>query len=287
MPPPRHRPRRACFERRRARAPDADPYADPTRDTDATPIPTATETPTPTPTPADTPRPAPPVKLAWRAGDPDGGELSFTLLYSADDGATWEVLAAGLSGTTARLSSLEGIPSTDALRFRVIASDGFHAAEATTPDRYSTGNSPPSAVIVQPADGATYERGEAVFLSAVAVDAEDGSLAGDQLRWRSSLDGELGAGARLLTHELRPGTHVVTLIARDSGGAVAEQRVTIVVGEGPGRPGPSDEEERALLHAFGVTTAGSPRWPWYAVAAAALLLILAAGAFGARRLRRG
>ena len=228
-----------------------------------------------------------PVELAWRADDPDGDDLSFTLFYSTDDGATWEVLAAGLGVTTAKLSSLNGIPSTEALRFRVVASDGFHAAEAVTADRYRIGNSPPFPVIVAPADGSTFRAGETVVFGAAALDAEDGALRGDALRWRSDRDGELGTGERLDVRTLSPGRHTVTLSVRDAAGAEATASITITVSAEGAVLLPDAEAERTLRRAFGESEEG---WfaglRWYALGALVVLL-LAGGAAWLSRPRFG
>lgn len=229
----------------------------------------------------------PPVELAWSATDPDGDPLTFTLLYSADDGRSWHVVATGLGDASVRLPHLDGFPATDALRFRVVASDGFHAAEAVTADRYRIGNSPPFPVIVAPADGSTFRAGETVVFGAAALDAEDGALRGDALRWRSDRDGELGTGERLDVRTLSPGRHTVTLSARDAAGAEATASITITVSAEGAVLLPDAEAERTLRRAFGESEEG---WfaglRWYALGALVVLL-LAGGAAWLSRPRFG
>src|SRR5262249_41694022 len=66
------------------------------------------------------------------------------------------------------------------------------------------------------------------LLAAGAGDAEDGDL-GAAIRWTSSRDGALGAGAALTPTTLSAGAHVLTATVTDRDGATASARVAITV----------------------------------------------------------
>ena len=90
-------------------------------------------------------------------------------------------------------------------------------------------NTPPSAYISQPEDGATYGENTSIQFSGYGTDYEDGELPGESLSWKSSIDGELFTGAQS-SRTLSPGTHTITLMARDSKGATGIAQVSVTVG---------------------------------------------------------
>ena len=86
----------------------------------------------------------------------------------------------------------------------------------------------PVAELVSPPDGATIDDGQEVRLSGLATDAEDGTLAGEALVFTSSVDGVLGNGGNVV-RTLSAGTHVLTLVATDSGGNTGSDTHTVTV----------------------------------------------------------
>jgi hypothetical protein len=171
------------------------------------------------------------MTLAWRAADPDAGDaLLFSVQYSPDDGQTWRALLTdfpSLGGTdtvSVTLRSLLGTPGSKTVsRVRVLASDGYHTAIATSP-AFTLSNRPPQPYIDQPAAGQTIPAGGSVILRGGANDAEDGVLGGPRLAWQVA--GPLpaavtGEGRQLTLAGLPPGTYHATLFATDSTGATA------------------------------------------------------------------
>ncbi len=75
------------------------------------------------------------VTLQWTAADADGGSLTYDVLYSNDNGATWKVVNMGVNSTNdvVDTSDLGGTGSLSAGRFKVIANDGFNQGEVGEP----------------------------------------------------------------------------------------------------------------------------------------------------------
>ena len=85
-------------------------------------------------------------------------------------------------------------------------------------------NTPPTVVIVTPADGATIAEGEPVSFSAVVADAEE-MASGLTVTWTSSIDGVLtgavpdAAGSVSFSEPaMTVGTHIVTVTVSDTEG---------------------------------------------------------------------
>lgn len=90
------------------------------------------------------------LDLRWAMVDADGDPLSATVLYSADDGATWEPLLIDSPADRFDLDSAL-LGSAPQARLRVVVSDGFDAAA----DEVVFGlDNPPAALAVHPPDGA-------------------------------------------------------------------------------------------------------------------------------------
>jgi hypothetical protein len=165
------------------------------------------------------------VTVEWTANDPDpdGDDLAYNVLYSADDVA-WEPLALNITGTTSLELDMGLAAGSDGGRFRVEASDGFHTAYDES-GLVTVGNRSPLAVIAAPTAGFTATG--ALTLEGVAYDPEDGPLTGASLAWASDLDGPLGTGERLEGVTLSGGSHVLTLEATDSEGQSTAVTVSV------------------------------------------------------------
>jgi hypothetical protein len=154
-------------------------------------------------------------QLNWSASDSDNDPLLFTVQYSTD-GDTWEALTTGYPWLSfhAETHSLAG---SSRARFRVIATDGFNTALATSEVVNIPGHSP-QARIGGVRDHQRIRFGEPVHLRGGALDAEDGSLPDDRLNW--NISGPTGApatsGSSVTLTDLAPGTYHATLQAFDS-----------------------------------------------------------------------
>ncbi|MGD9008650.1 MAG: SBBP repeat-containing protein [Desulfobacteraceae bacterium] len=90
-------------------------------------------------------------------------------------------------------------------------------------------NNPPDAYITSPSEGSTFTVGDDIQFEGSGIDAEDGSLTGAFLVWRSDLDGQIGTGVNFTRNDLSVGTHTITLTATDSGGDTAADAHSIAV----------------------------------------------------------
>jgi hypothetical protein len=104
------------------------------------------------------------------------------------------------------------------------------AAEAAA----APANDPPRVEITAPSDGATFESGSQVQLTATALDLEDGDLS-PWLVWTSSLEGPIGVGDSL-SATLGDGNHTITASVVDAGGQEGSASINITVGAPPAEP---------------------------------------------------
>jgi hypothetical protein len=165
--------------------------------------------------------------ITWSATDPDGGSLSYSVLYSADNKQSWFALATDLTATTYSLDT-SGLPGGSNAFVRVLATDGVNTGSADA-GPFTVANKAPVTAIEAPLDQAAFAYGENVLLLGEGMDLEEGSLPDSALTWTSSLDGVLGTGTWLERNNLRLGRHVITLTARDGQGSQSSASVTIVV----------------------------------------------------------
>ncbi len=173
---------------------------------------------------------SPGATVRWTASDPDGDRLTFNVLYSADNGQTWRLIAKGLTGDHFEIPSLDDLPGSDQGRMRVIANDGFHTAQDDSDGTFTVPGAPPLALILEPGEGATIEPGSLVIFAGLATDVEDGPLPSERLAWHSDRDGDLGVGEELPVDTLSTGQHLITLTATDSDGETGTATITIFVG---------------------------------------------------------
>lgn len=166
------------------------------------------------------------IAVAWSASDQDGDSLVFSLDYSLDGGATWTPLSSDITESTVSLDA-SWVPGSDEGLLRVIASDGVNTAQDTSDGVFSVPDKKPQVQILSPPDGALFVPGQAVGLEGLAIDLEAGSLTGDDLVWRSDIEGLLGTGELLHVTDLALGTHRITLTATDPHGSKGTAAVTI------------------------------------------------------------
>ncbi|MCC6456031.1 MAG: IPT/TIG domain-containing protein [Caldilineaceae bacterium] len=172
------------------------------------------------------------LTIQWTASDADEADkLLFTVQYSHDGGTSWHTLAINLPSTPDPvntltlddLGSLQG-SETGAARIRVLASDGYNTAIATS-QPFTVKNRPPEPVIIVPISGQTLVGGEVVLLQGSGMDAEDGGLGEGALQWQ--VDGvSAGSGSIASVDGLASGAHTAALSATDSNSQTVTTSVT-------------------------------------------------------------
>jgi hypothetical protein len=175
--------------------------------------------------------PGPMVTVTWSASDADGDPLVFSLEYSRDGGATWQMLRSRLGGSSTALS-LEKLGGTTSGKFRIMASDGINTTRDASDGVFAVADKAPIVLLKSPPDGARYVPGQPVPLIAQAYDVEDKSLAAAALAWSSDRDGALGTGALAHATDLSLGVHTLTLDVSDSHGHHVQQQRRIFIGAG-------------------------------------------------------
>ena len=76
--------------------------------------------------------------ISWTSGDEDADELSHTVLFSRDGGASWTALATGLKSTSFPWD-VSSLPAARTCLAKVRASDGFNTAEDASDAVFSLG----------------------------------------------------------------------------------------------------------------------------------------------------
>lgn len=166
------------------------------------------------------------LEVTWEASDVDGDELSYLVQYSIDGGENYETFAIDAEGPSATIPRATIAGSLQA-RVRVTASDGMLSTTVESP-RFTVADSAPELFIDSPETNAIFDGAQSLFLTAEAIDAEDGSLDSNLIVWTSNRDGELGIGGEVVVSaaNLSEGQHILSATISDSTGtAVVETRV--------------------------------------------------------------
>lgn len=194
---------------------------------------------------------------------PDSGERfneaqTISFVASAEDMPdgnlsdliAWESNRDGTLGSGPLLNITSLSVGAHQISAHVTDSDG-QLGEATVDIVIEDGlNSTPQVKIASPDNGSMATAGSVITLIATANDAEDGDVS-EAVVWTSDLDGPLGEGTP--TVNLSVGTHLLTAIAVDSGGAVGSDSVSVQINAAGGGPttvryrisaGADDAEER-------------------------------------------
>ena len=159
------------------------------------------------------------LTLKWNSSDADNDKLTYSLLYSIDDGRQWQTIITGINGSTYTVS-LTDLPGSDRALFRVIASDGVNTAVFDSDRTFRVESKAPQVHIISPEDSSRLSTGQNITFTGEAFDLEDGLLDGRSLRWSSDKQGNLGFGRSISVDGLSPGLHEITLSAMDTIGNI-------------------------------------------------------------------
>jgi len=177
------------------------------------------------------------VTLAWNASDPDGDALVFDVVYSRDNGATFQPVAINLTGNGAQIDTAQLAGGSTAI-LRVTASDGVNTAAADTAP-FVMANKPPQPYILNPENNVHIHYGQLVNFSGMAFDAQDGTVADSGLVWKNAKGDVVGTGALISLDNLPVGSNVITLVATNSANVAATTTVTVIVDDDLNLPGPT------------------------------------------------
>jgi len=165
------------------------------------------------------------IDLAFGVADPPDAPrpLGLTLLVSANGGTDWQS-AGNYDGQTSARIWRDGLPVSDTLWFKLLASDGFQSQESAL-GPFRRLESAMSLEIVEPWPGAVAPAGTAWTLAARVASPSEAVT----LRWQSSRDGDLGAGTRLAPVALSLGEHRLTCTASDGVGHSVSNSLQVLV----------------------------------------------------------
>ena len=161
------------------------------------------------------------VRLSWSGNDADGDTLTYRVFYSANGGASYDVVELETTETSLTLDR-SILPGSDNAKFKVSVSDGASSTYSESP-AFSVKANPPSVWINTPTDNGVFVGRQGFALNASGYDREDRIIPSSAFRWHSSIDGELGQGSyiSLSAAELTPGTHEITVKVTDTSGMMA------------------------------------------------------------------
>jgi hypothetical protein len=157
------------------------------------------------------------MNVTWSGSDADGDTLSYTVQYSADNGATWETLAVDWPSQNLTVDSSQLTATSEGL-ISVSASDGFNTATAQSAATFTVQPHAPSIDINAPMNGSVVLGNQQLFLDASVNDKQDGPLSGTNVQWSSDRDGFLGSGTviNMAARTLSEGSHTLTVKAVDA-----------------------------------------------------------------------
>ncbi len=179
------------------------------------------------------------LRVEWNGEDPDDDPLRYTVRYSRDDGANWQVIV----DQTPRLAvefDTPGLPGGAACRVQVIASDGIHTAEAISEVFTVKGKLPRASISFETLRGrsgplahAFVGAGEPVVVRGKAYDDEDGPLPGSAFAWTVQPPTYpwpfFSSGPRLDMRGFPPGDYLIALQATDSDTNTATAFATLTI----------------------------------------------------------
>ena len=168
------------------------------------------------------------LSLTWTAGDADGDPLLFTVQFSADSGKTWQALLVNQPDSQLALATRRLAGSANCV-LRVVASDGFNTALAVT-DPFAIPTHAPEIIVSGIVDGQRIAFGSKVAVTALAYDAEDGSLPSSSIHWTIAGPMTLiDVGTTISLAGLAPGIYMLTGQAADSDGNPGTARINFEV----------------------------------------------------------
>jgi alpha-tubulin suppressor-like RCC1 family protein len=168
--------------------------------------------------------------IRWTATDADGDTMVYDILYSPDNGSSWETLVLDLTENEFVWNTDEYAGCDDGL-IKVLASDGTNTGYDISNSIFGVAKKKPNINIYHPLPNAVFHSDRQVKFEGSAYDYEDGQFNAEEVKWTSSINGELGYNPILYTRGLLIGEHTITLSATDSDGNIGEASINLTISD--------------------------------------------------------
>jgi hypothetical protein len=168
------------------------------------------------------------LELSWTAADPDGDPLMFLVLYTQDNGATWQVIDPAHLTESIEVNA-DLLPGGSQARLRVVATDGANSTSADTTS-FTVPAHAPIVVISGLVPGQRLPFGQPATLTGLAYQPEYGTLESSLLAW--TLTGPQSSrvsGSTLSLAGLAPGTYLASLVATGQDLRVGSNSLTFAI----------------------------------------------------------
>jgi hypothetical protein len=169
--------------------------------------------------------------VQWTADDADSDPLQFTLLYSADGGVTWEVIAAMIDGYAQEVD-FDLLQGSESALIRVLASDSGNTGEDDSDAVFTVAGRETEIQILTPSQGDFFPPDTPIKLNGFARDGSGYPWPEEGLLW-STTGGVAGRGSSL-DIVLEEGVHPIALIAMDGQTIAGVEVIEITVSDTPG-----------------------------------------------------
>jgi hypothetical protein len=152
--------------------------------------------------------------------DPEDGDVTASL--------TWNSNLDGAIGTGGSFSITTLSEGAHTITTTATDNGSMTGSDAISITITAVGNTPPTALISAPANGASFTVGDNISFTGIGTDPEDGNVTAG-LTWDSNLDGAIGTGGFFSTTALTEGTHTITATAIDSGSMTGSDAISITI----------------------------------------------------------
>lgn len=168
--------------------------------------------------------------ITWTANDLDGDRLTYIVEYNPDvtnAQSEWFVLEYDIE-TTLWNEDFSLLPGGPRAKIRVTATDGVLSATAESAE-FTVPVKAPEVFIEPLLAGNSYTTGSQILLEADAYDLQDEWISDNNIKWSSSLAGQIGTGKKLVVNNLAAGNHTITVTATNSTGQTATDSINVTV----------------------------------------------------------
>jgi hypothetical protein len=170
------------------------------------------------------------INVKWQAHDPDGDNLTSSLMYSPNSGKSWIFIGTDNKNSGLNVTS-QNLPGGDSALFRIITSDGVNTALDDSDGTFDVSFKTPSVHIISPINNSNYTAIDSIqlegeiwgYINASLPEYEishndlksfSGNSSSSIFEWTSEKLGVLGYGNSTVFTGLAPGNDTITLTVR-------------------------------------------------------------------------